>query len=287
MKRVVLSSHLFLVIACLSGCVLGDLAADESDWRDSIVANPNSEPGCFHAAYPDTAWEPVACSTAPTTLNTPAVHPLTVGDGSDYALGDSGKIAKASGTFIFADDVTSETSDGSANSYLLSLNTNPIASPAACQGGGSGCESWEEFLYITDGSAADAFIYDALIGYGSSCPPPVGSATPWFNDGQGDCVLNSVAVGTPAVAASDLATVKLGGRAIAGGNDTVVFVSDTDAFSSSVVENATDLAGAWDDVEFNVFGDGSAAVFNPGASLRVRIGVDDGTTNTPQCVGNG
>ncbi len=93
MKRVVRPAHLFLAVATLSGCALTDLAVDESDWRDSIAANPSSEPGCFHVAYPDTAWEPVACTTAPTTLDTPAVHPFTVGDGSDYALGDSGKIA--------------------------------------------------------------------------------------------------------------------------------------------------------------------------------------------------
>src|SRR5580692_9072070 len=74
--RILLATSVF---AAITGCAAQPAdrdAAAESTWREAIVANPTAETGCFHAAYPDLAWQPVQCTTAP-------ARAFTVGDGSD------------------------------------------------------------------------------------------------------------------------------------------------------------------------------------------------------------
>jgi hypothetical protein len=268
------------IVASLSACAL-DKADAESEWREAILANPIADDGCFQASYPDMAWNAIGCVDAPNrafATRRSAVRQFTVGNGNDYALQVAGLIAKASGTFLHVNGVTSE-SDGGANTYSIQLNSNFMSGTAACKGV-SGCQSWAQFVYST--AEQSAFIQNWLIGIGS-CP-----SAQWNADGQGDCFINSAAVSVPQIAITDLGTLKMSGSAVANKNDTLVFVSGTQAFTTHERDSVTNLASAWTSAEFNVIGDGggSEAVFNSGASMTVRIAVSDHDTTAPQCVAN-
>jgi hypothetical protein len=117
-----------------------------------------------------------------------------------------------------------------------------------------------------------------LIGIGNTCP----TAGAWMSDGTGDCYLNSTAVNVPAISSSQLAQLQMSGTAVSGGNDTLVFTSGTEAYSTTEPDSLTDLASAWASSEFNIIGDGnsSEAVFGSGASITVNIAVTSGTPPT-------
>jgi hypothetical protein len=285
-----------LLAASLGAC---GLTADQaqSDWRDAIAANPTTEPGCFHASYPSMSWEPVACTTAPSrAFASPAPSivagaPFTVGNGSDYALDTTSLISQSVGTFPHVSGLVSEKDDGSANAYTLQLNSNFMADTAACADGGSGCLSWAQFVYFSSEAGAAVFMQNWLIGFGSACPTTTIAGLGWNSFGGTDCFINSAAVSATAVpltADSDLSTLKISGTAVNNGNDTMVFASGTDAFTTNEPDNVTNLASAWNASEFNILGDGGGteAVFNKSTSIDVRIGVKDGSTAAPTCAVN-
>jgi hypothetical protein len=268
------------VFAAITGCAAQPAdrdAAAESTWREAIVANPTAETGCFHAAYPDLAWQPVQCTTAP-------ARAFTVGDGSDYALLATGLISQSVGTFPHVSGMTSEKDSGSPSSYSLQLNSNFMSGTAACAGGGSDCLSWAQFVYSSDAEAV--FIQNWLIFYGDTCPNGL-----WNPDGAGDCFMNSAGVTVPNIpltADADLSSLKMSGIAKANGNDTLVFADGTDAYVTSEPDSITDLASAWIASEYNIFGDGGGteAIFNKSTAIEVRIEAKDGTTTAPSCIDN-
>jgi hypothetical protein len=252
-------------------------AQAQETWRDTIVRTPVPDEGCFHASYPGTVWTKVACTTAPNRPFLPrsGLHSVgqTVGDGNDYAAEVSGLISESIGTFPTVTGVTSEKDEGEKNDYSLQLNSN-FMSTAACNGI-SGCQSWEQFVYST--GERQAFMQYWLINYGK-CPKGWNVSTP-------DCYKNSAAVAAPKIAITELQYLKISGTAVTNGNDTLVFTSETEAYSTTGEDSVVDLATDWHESEFNVIGDGggSEAKFNKGASITVNIEVVDGSSAAPTC----
>jgi hypothetical protein len=258
-------------------------------WRDTIehtavpeidtrTATPEAialGQSCFHASYPSTIWSKVDCTEAPNRPYTPR-HPAlaeTVGNGNDYAAEVTPLMTKSVGTFPTVTGVTRE-SDGAANTYSIQLNSN-FMTTAACKGI-SGCLSWEQFVYSSGEQAA--FMQYWLIGYGS-CPSGWNAYSP-------DCYKNSAAVKVPKEVITQLKNLKLSGAAVANSNDTLVFTTATEAYSTTGKDSVVDLATDWHASEFNIIGDGggSEAVFNKGSSVTVKITVTDGSTTAPRCV---
>jgi len=197
-----------------------------------------------------------------------------VGDGNDYAASVSGVLSKSIGSFPTVSGVTTEVGIGGPNDYTLQLNSN-FMTTAACKGI-SACRSWQQFIYSSGEQAV--FMQYWLIKYGTSCP------NGWTNF-ETDCYANSSAVLAPVEAITSLHTLKLSGTAKLHGRDTVVFTAGAMAYSTTGKDSMVDLATAWQQSEFNIVGDGdsSAAVFNPGSVVRVKIVVTNGSTAAPTC----
>ena len=291
---------LSLVMAADTSAVAVDSAESmaRENWRAAMAHNIAAPEGCSHASYPSLVWEAVECKVAH-----PLFHPVfhkpnkgaaqVVGNGDDYVVSVSGLITETLGTFPTVSDVTTEKSAGVAafgdggilgsNDYTLQANTNYTGTTAACAGH-SGCTVWQQFIYSTDyntkGEAA-VFMQYWLIDWGTkACPSGFGS------DGDGDCYGNSNYVAAPDVKITSLGSLSLSGTVVAGGNDTVVFNSGTEAYSITGKDSVLDISSVWTQTEFNVVGDagGSRADFNKGASITVKVAVKDGSTAAPKCV---
>ncbi|WP_323117683.1 hypothetical protein [Burkholderia alba] len=240
--------------------------------------------------------------------------PDTAGNGNDYIIKTTSAIISAVGSFPSATGITSEKGVNNpeyapdvgitgSNQYTLQLNSNQSTSAAACSNFGyASCTVWEQFVYSTnnnyDPSAPNAsgspaepqvfiqnWVYPSANDYSNlGCPSGWGDAT----DSNGAaCYTNSSATTVPAVAASQLASLKLSGSASVNGNDTVTFTDGTEAYSASQPGNTTDLGAWWNSAEFNLVGNGggSVATFNKGVSITLKIAVNDGSTAAPKCGG--
>lgn len=252
----------------------------QESWRETIAHVPAPEAGaCYHASYPSTTWNKISCTTAPDRPYTPRAQGVTytVGNGNDYAAQSSTLISQTVGTFPTVTGVTSET-DGSKNVYSIQLNSN-FMTTAACKSI-SGCQSWQQFVYSS--SEQSAFMQYWLINYGNKCP-----SSSWASY-QGSCYMNSKAVSVPKIAITNLASLKMSGNAVNGGNDTLVFTYGTEAFSTSGKDTVVDLATGWRGSEFNIIGDGNAsgATFNKGSSVTVKVALTNGSTAKPTCAAN-
>ena len=303
MKHVVefhaLTKSLSLTVALAATCFACGSSADTSStadealatpdaaqvaWAEAITAAPSSEEGCFHAAYPSMTWEKIDCAQAPNgfksrpTVKSDGVHPATVGNGNDYAAQSTGLTTKAVGTFPKVTGVTSEKDQGTTNGYSIQLNSNFMSGTKACKGVAK-CMSWSQFVYSSEEQSA--FIQDWLIGIGT-CP-----SSAWNDAGGGDCYKNSAAVSVPKIAISQLSTFKMSGSATST-KDALVFTASGHAYSTSQPDSTTNLSTAWKSSEFNIIGDGggSAATFNKGSSITVKIALTDGSTSAPTCVAN-
>lgn len=276
-----------------------DIARAER-WHRALTESPVPGRGCFRAQYPAIVWETVECAAAPAG----GVHPIPrrapdeaaqlTGDGLDYALGARGLLASATGSFPTVSSVTSETGVGVAlfggkgilgrNEYTLQLNSNLNATTAACDRH-AGCVVWQQALYATDyigtGRAAVFFQY-WLLGYGPTCPAG------WARNGTRNCYRNSPLAVAPDVAITQLSHLRLTVTALAGGYDRVTFSNGTQAVTVTEPDSLLDIATVWTQAEFNVLGNagGSRATFNAGASVTVRLAVQDGSTSAPLCLHN-
>lgn len=295
------------VLLPLAACLVQPaFAAPEADavargnWREFMSRNPAAEPGCFQASYPNYLWERTECHA----LALPRVHPIrrqpnaapaaqVTGNGNDYVAQAAGLISATLGTFPSVTGVRTERSVGVAafggggilgpNEYTLQINTNFTGTTSTCAGH-SGCTVWQQFIYSPDynvsGQAA-VFMQYWLIGWGSSACP-----RNWMSAGGGDCFRNSNFVAAPDIPITSLGSLTLSGSAVAGGNDTVVFNSGTQAYSISGADSVVNIASVWRQSEFNVVGNagGSRANFNSGSSVTVKIALTDGSTAAPTCV---
>ena len=271
-------------------------------WRSSIRHLPLPKKGCFKAEYPQIKWHEVPCTKAPPWPYRPAkgLRPYQIGNGNDAVAVTTNPISESIGSF---DSVTGVQNVYGTNPYTgtmepnifsLQLNSNVFIGASVCDGR-SGCYGWAQFVYSNSGG--QAFIQYWLINYGSTCPTSGGPASGWysFEPYASDCYGNSNAVsvaGAP-INVSQLATMSVSGQAVTGGNDTIVFYVDNAVYSVSESDSVVNLADYWQQVEFNVFGDGGGteATFNyevsAVAALQVRISVDIASTNAPSCFATG
>jgi hypothetical protein len=257
------------------------VARNHEIWREAIVQTEVPAEGCFQASYPSLAWNKVECAVAPNIPFMPrrGRTSQTVGDGNDYAAEvTSGLINKTVGSFPKVTGVKTETGLLGANDYSLQLNSNFMNTPA-CNGASkpADCLDWEQFVYSSGYDAV--FMQYWLIYWNNTCP------SGWYSDGGGDCYTNSTAVTVPQEAIAELKTLKLSGAAKKGGKDTVVLTVGTKAYSTTGKDSVVFLATAWTESEFNIIGDGdgSAADFNSGSHVTVKVAVSNGTKNAPTC----
>ena len=287
-------------------------------WHAVMKNIPLPGSGCFHASYPNVAWDRVECKKAK-----PRAHPLPVnrtvgapgaGNGNDYVAQVQGLITAADGKF-FISGVTSETDVppcnecGSLplpNEYSLQLNTNdltPTGTPlqtAAC-GDYSACHVWQQFMYATDyiklGQGA-IFMQYWLYDWTGLCPTGwstvfdiVANGTP----GTEICYTNSNVLPVPDIPVTNLGDVILSASAVSGGDDTVWLEYGDDSWAVSNADSSApccsgglDIASVWKQAEFNVVGDmnSTQAQFNAGAQITVLLAIDDGSESAPTCPNN-
>lgn len=268
-------------------------------WRKSMMRTRRPKKGCFVATYPATKWREVQCKTPPNRPYPPkhGIRPAIVGgggNGTDFSAEVTGHVSQATGSFDNVANVTSESANGSADSYSLQLNTeffttstcNTSPTPGICLG-------WEQFVYSSSGGG---FIQYWLLHYGpggTNCPAG------WISfsfPGQTEvyCYINS-AGGAPApgVAAKSLQQLKVDGAAAGvGGNadDAIGVTVNGTLYTASGDNHFPDLGSRWQKAEFNVFGDGGGdqADFNAGSIIVVRTAVDSGMPAVPPtCDGEG
>jgi von Willebrand factor type D domain len=192
---------------------------------------------------------------------------------------------------------------GTANVYSLQLNSDFFTTKAcgtSTGANGSPCQGFEQFVYNpADGGGIQYW----LTNYGppnTSCPSPASTTcslgVPQTNGwcpvalyGATDCVINATGntpAGSEAIASMKGLKVK---GAVAGvtytTTDGITVTSGITANKAAGGNYFKDLNTAWQEAEFNVFGDfnGAQAVFNSGATVIPRIVVDNGTTSGPGC----
>lgn len=197
-----------------------------------------------------------------------------------------------------------------ANDYSLQLNSKPFTT-TACSGSNTGeCQGWEQFVYdSTSGTGSIQYWLENYATAGNQCPTPrSASCTAGFASSDGwcpfqftptgnvYCVVNGAnATAVPSgttlpFPASLLDQLKVEG--IAGSTSADDQITVTTNGTPETVNGGnffTDLAKTWQEVEFNVLGDGdsSQAVFNSGATIQVRTSVDSKTSEIPTCDGEG
>jgi len=266
-------------------------AADDAEakaqeaWRESVAQSDVPGEGCAHAAYPSMEWKKVECMEAPNLPFVPRSGRVSqtvdhgaitqdVGNGTDWSAGvSSGLISKTIGSFPNFKS-TGEEDGGTANSYTLQLNTNA----QNCPGDPAGCSAFVQFFY----GPGEGFFQYWLINWPTTCP--TGWGTYPYNTTY--CYLTSPTVFVPAEPVSSvLETVKLSVSAKAGGQDRLIVTVGTEAYTTSMKEGALQLATAWTESEFNIFGNccGNEAIFNKGTNIRVKVAVTNGTTDAPIC----
>jgi hypothetical protein len=248
-------------------------------WRSTITAAPAPADGCFKASYPSTTWSRVACSEAPKRPFLPRSgrRSFTVGDGDDYTAAVTGLIGTGVGSFPKITGLKSETGSLGANDYSLQLNSQFFASPA-CKGAAqpASCLGWEQFVYSS--GYGQVYMQYWLINYNARCPSG-------WNSYSGDCYTNSNAVDAPDFAATQLKHLKITGKVVANGTDTLTLSSTGDAYTTTGKDSVVTLAKYWNAAEYNVIGDGdgSEADFNSGTKITVEIALTDGLTTAPTC----
>ena len=260
-------------------------AQAQERWREVVSRLEVPATGCFHTEYPSTRWIQEDCLVTP---EMPVRPPLregvaqTVGNGIDDVAEVTGQMTKTVGSFPKVKGVTSEVGANGPNDYSLQINSNFLPTSPACSGH-SGCRAWQQFVYASTGPAM-AYMQYWLLNYGTGCE----DLKAGWHQSDLDCYKNSrYAVPAPATTSIlQLSQLKLTASASANGKDTLIFSNGTQSKAMGA-DTVLDLATAgWNESEFNVFGDhnGSAATFNVGSSITVKIEVDNGTANAPTCV---
>ena len=281
-------------------------------WRKKIVHAPREKNACYKATYPDIAWHEVQCVSIARKAYLPkvarGVRTDTVGGstGADFSAVTVNPITEAEGAFDTA------TTTGGPSSYSLQLNTAPFTTSTCTGSPGTGistipgCQGWEQFVYSTDNGGDIATQYWLLQWgkVGATCKAPVSTqcdGSHVFTDGWcpftlqdtagdkfTDCAIGGTLVtGIGAVSATSLTDITLTAFP-ADASHTADSMTATISGSANVApgnNSFPDLSKEWNEVEFNIFGDGnsSAATFNGGTTLEVRTSVASGTNLGPGC----
>jgi hypothetical protein len=265
-------------------------------WHAVMRNIPVPGKGCFHASYPNVAWESVECKEAkprshPVSLNPKLGVPQEVGAvGGDYTANSQGLISVASGSFQTS-GITTETGvrgdsgavDGS-NEYSLQINTNQGNSDRCS--GHPNCWVWQQFVYATDTQQGKGalFIQYWLLFWNATCPQYWNHSTV---DGITNCWKNSKLATPPNIPVTNLGELVLTGSAVPGGYDYVELEYADDIWSISAEDEVLGIGYVWNQAEFNVFGNGggSQAYFNDYPSITVLLALRDGSASAPQCRG--
>jgi hypothetical protein len=138
---------------------------------------------------------------------------------------------------------------------------------------------WQQFVY----APGALFIQYWLLNYATTCPAG------WNTFGT-DCWRNSdAAASVPTQSITNLANLVMTGSA--SGKDVATMVTGDGTLYAFSQSSVLDLTHNWTAAEFNVFGDGngSAIVFNNGATVTVQVLTDSTqpTTNAPACASEG
>lgn len=268
-------------------------------WHKEILAAPRPTTGCFTATYPDKQWRTVPCKTPPTKVYPPrhggtSQTNVVGGASGDWAVGVTGSISVAKGSFDTVEGVSSECAvqcpNGTCpanpvcrfpdlpNTYSLQLNSQPFTT-TACRSSPNpkACQGFLQFVY-TPTESGNAYIEYWLIDYGprgTQCPAPIGancqngSASTdggWcpFADSVGllatvDCVRNAVnSAPAPAEPITSLGQLGVWGLAAGGfgqATDSILVTVNGVPYVAPGNNTFPDLSSQWQAVEFNVFGD--------------------------------
>jgi len=232
------------------------------------------------------------------------------GAGGDWAVGVTGSILVAEGSFETVTGVSSECSvpcpGGTCpanpvctpldlrNDYSVQLNTKPFTT-AACRSSPTPatCQGWQQFIY-TPAENGNAYIQYWLVDYGpagtqcplprsANCQPGDVSSDGWcpFPDSSGgvstvDCGRNAVnSAPAPIEAITSLSQLSVWAEAAGGfgeATDQVIVTVDGVPYGTYGNNIFPDLRSQWQVAEFNVFGGGdyARAILNPGSTLVVR-----------------
>jgi hypothetical protein len=206
----------------------------------------------------------------------------------------TGHISTAVGSFDSVSGVTSVTSEFGPDDYSLQLNANAFSS-SACSGAGTPatCQGWQQFIFSNGqcmtggGNYPCTFMQYWLLGWGkTTCPS---GWTFMLNGTDDECFMSSDAVllPFPPPTIANLGNLRLVGEAVSGGSDTVIFSTGSSLYAVQNSDGVLGLAKGWTAVEYNILGDccGTAATFNSGSSMVVRVNVDNGTPSHPTCIG--
>lgn len=250
-------------------------------WRSRLLATPRPKRACFRAEYPDTHWREVPCGPPSKQYFPPR---LSVGGGStnDFAAAPPNPITQAEGSFDASNASSVSTvlaGSGGVNGpelFSLQLNTADFDT-TVCPPSAVGCQGWVQFVY--DSIGASAFIQSWIINPPSPCPAGFAPFQVW-------CVHTATSSSSfsPAPGASDLINMHITGSSGAMGE---VIVDWNGVMLTAPGDNVIpDMAMHWNEVEFNVFGDGGGgqAAFGPNTTLTVRTQVDTGHNVLPNCV---
>lgn len=276
--------------------------ADLQAWHLKMAKVPQpSAKGCFTADYPKMVWRVTECAAPPTAPMQPrppgSPVPLNVGDGNDVVAQTPGaNIFQAFGTFENVTGVTSvsspinNTGPAVPNAYTLQLNTNYFATPA-CVGALNPalCQGWQQFVFANDGTSGRVYIEYWLLVYNAFCPA---GFTPYIIGGNIYCRMATPAAIVPGnTPITAMPTFQLSGD-VSGAVDIVIMQIGASLYATAG-SSIVDAAPGWVQAEFNVFGyggnslGGSQAVFNPGASTRVRTRINNGAPTAPICNATG
>lgn len=283
--------RLAMMAAVLTGTCVATAAQTDTQnterlqqaWRTAIAHKAVPAAGCFTASYPVVAWRQVKCVNA-------ALNPLMNGAGphgsgptgglDDYAADTRVLTSSATGSFPVAKRLRWEKDGGTRNFYSLQLNSNHILNERRCAHAStpSICYGWQQFVYQSIFSGPHdglVFIQNWLVFYNPTADHPCPKG--WGSPGLGNCVINSALIPAPNQPIAELPHMTVTGSAVAGGLDTVVVTTQTQAYSTTQTDKQLFLGKNWNASEFNVFGGGGGteADFNPGTMLTVQVDVDD------------
>ena len=244
--------------------------------------------GCFKAAYPKTKWVRIACGKPLARNSAPQGAPvfgtaanMVQAQGSVSAMG--GTLTTANGTISDVFGLTAETvtggspNAGRSNVYSLQMNTNSFRATQCASSTNASCNGFVQFVFDNNDTSSTqtptsyVSITYVLNNYGSSCP-----STSWAQNGA-TCYLQTAPTDLPSVVPlSGLSGLALqGGNA--GGNDFVT-ITLTNGLAYTFTNTGSPIGlSAWNQVQFNVFGDktvfgsaqGANAQFNPGSTMQV------------------
>ena len=270
----------------------------KAQWQAAIASVPTPGTGCYHASYPALQWHAVKCVAAPKFPLAPALPAgsarrgpvATVGNGKDYSARVSGRISQATGTFHNVSKNISEkgidpgTGSTVPNAFSLQINSQFISGDPACAGSGNpaNCQAWQQFVYAVESGTGFVFMQYWLINYNATCPAG-------WNKFSHDCFISTNASTLSPLTAKQLATLKLSGSAVSGGNDKVSLSVGGSATAVSNNDSMIHLAKFWNTTEWGVFGDGngSAAIFGSNTTLEAQTALTATSKSAPTCVKEG